>query len=127
MEHEAHHGSDLLIFLHALVSRDSSFPGFRGKIAVGVLDGLSTAWWHVSFLERAHAEFTESQPLDVDCSIQLSSDEAEQILSGGRIHFGPNNISGDRELLRRFLKRYLEKQSPIDARSESNMERKDRN
>src|SRR5687768_10265571 len=107
MSEQVRRGSDLLLFLHALVGRDPAIPGFRGRMSVGVREPEGTTWWRCAFLERAQGEFVETAPDDVDVEIRLTDEEANGILEGQKIELGSDNIVGDRRVFSRFVHRYL--------------------
>jgi len=102
--------ADLLTTLNALVSRSDAAPGFQGTLAVGILDGARARWWRASFDNRVEVEFLDAAPLEADALLLLGSAEADQILHQGTVPAaGTVRFQGDRDLMARFIDRYLSK------------------
>ena len=107
----------LITFLGAAVNKDAGAPGFFGTIAIGVRDAAGEVWWRATFAERGTAEVLDYFPRGVDAGIVMSPAQALGLLEGTFGELPPEALFGDRDLLKKFLSRYLTKQSGVSLRS----------
>jgi hypothetical protein len=109
------HGSDLLLFLESRLLGDTQMAGFAGNVAVGVR-GEPTLWWNASFgaqtPEHGIAARREGEP---DVELFLEASEAVALLEGNA-NIDPLRVVGDRNLLSKFLNRYLNVRNTLDVR-----------
>jgi hypothetical protein len=111
-------GSELLDLLDNVVRDDAGTPGFSGILAFGVRDGEQTLWWQVSCGDRARAAFVDAPSSECDAVLVMGRREAEAITTTGHIPAQPELLlaRGERALLSRFVRRYVQPQSSVAVR-----------
>jgi hypothetical protein len=111
--------SDLISILIALVMSDGAPSGLDGAIAIGIRSPEGDRWCRLELAGLARAEPYDSEPSDVEASLVMGRSEAESILERGRLPEVPTLLAarGDRELIKRFIARYLGKNTPATIRA----------
>ena len=113
----------LLDVFQLAVEGDQAPPDFLGTIAVGVQGYSSVRWWTARFEpDGAHSRLTDEQPQDVDATLLISRETALGLLRGSddwKAIGDAMALNGRRELVERFVQRYLVKKSVVDIRSAS--------
>jgi hypothetical protein len=107
----------LFTFLGATLGRDTGSPGFAGSLAIGVLDGGDAVWWRAIFRDRGHTDLLDHRPTDVDAWITLTPSQALQIMTGALKDLPEGAVTGDKQLIRKFVLRYLKVQKGVALRA----------
>ena len=106
-----------LLVLDTAIRRDQASAGFQGDLAIGVLKGTLERWWVCTFGRRVHAHFASSAPEKSSASLLLSHRDAEGLIKNHRRPISPISLSGDRTIIKRFVRRYLHQQNMLSLRS----------
>jgi len=109
---------NLLVFVDASVVADQAPSGLQGSIAIGLTDHDDTRWWTVSLAPRVHTRFGGDIG-NPDVRLRMSPDVAEAILAGRPLPEKPNclELTGDRELFKRFTHRYFGRTDALQLRA----------
>jgi hypothetical protein len=110
--------STLFALLDTCLAADEGPPGFKAKIAIGVLEEDTTAWWVGDFGARASSFRTRHTPGDCDTVLLLGGEEATKLLEGRPLGRQPRTCSviGDPRQLIRFNQRYLDRKGVVGIR-----------
>ena len=108
----------LLTQLNEIIDRDTAPPGVKGRVAIGVRTGEVTDWWCVKLGAKAEAHFTNETPDQHDVLLLMDDGVATAIEKTGHLpeHYELLQLDGDRELVERFLVRYLQHTTPLQIR-----------
>jgi hypothetical protein len=108
----------LLAVLEAAIQGDAAPPGFAARLAFGVKSGEDTHWLEVVLGDQATSEVLATPNPACDGSLLLGASDADAILSTGHLPESPEllDAQGDRDLLTRFVNRYLVPKSPLSVR-----------
>lgn len=100
---------DLLTLLDAFVRSDAELPGILGEVAIGVGTPERARWWRASFGGRLETELTERFPEGAHSILLLAPEDAEALVRRGAPRADGREIfiRGDKQLMKRFLERYL--------------------
>jgi hypothetical protein len=110
---------DLLTFIDEVVTRDAAPPGISGTICFGVRYSTYVRWWIGTFGGKVTTAFSEEKPAKYDVAVGLDEAGAWSLL-GAPIHGEKMQVvAGDRELLRKFVRRYFKKQSALMLRTQA--------
>jgi hypothetical protein len=113
-------GRRTLTAIHARLSADRAPPGFSGKVAIGVRDGEGELWLGAELGTRAIARLGTARHGAADVTLLLGEYEFSTLV---RTAAPPADaklfeLSGDVEILGRFLSRYLMQQDALSIRSQ---------
>jgi hypothetical protein len=113
-----HSELELLHLVEAYVRRDPMPPGFKGVVAIGVRSKSEDRWLRIRCADRAEPAFSSERPVDADSTLLVGELEAQSIVRAGTVGEDPQTlfIDGERDLLVRFLKRYVGRQTPLALR-----------
>ena len=104
----------LLEFLDSLVKCDQFPAGFTGQICIGIRGKHSLCFWHARFGRKIETGFVNEVPDDVDAVWGLGASEAAALLQQSPLPNAPFILtSGNRDLLERFINRYISKNNPL--------------
>ena len=109
---------ELLLVLAAAIQSDSGTPGFAARLAFGVQSGEETHWLEVVLADKATGQMLCAPNPACDGTLLLAASDAAAILKTGHLPESPELVDaqGDRDLLTRFVKRYLVLQTPLSIR-----------
>ena len=103
----------LLLFFEACVRDDTNPAAMEGSVAVIVKRPLGPQSWLATFHEHEmpETEFVDGHPGDWDTAIGLGEQDADAMLSGGSVPEDSSLklVSGDKDLLNKFIERYIVK------------------
>jgi len=110
----------LLAVLGEAINNDPAPPGFSATLAFGVRQGDETHWWEVTLDKKAKGALVGSPDPTCDGVLLLGATDADAIVRTGHLPDNPKlvDLRGDRELLGRFVKRYLVSKSSPSVRGE---------
>ena len=107
-----------LLVLESAIRRDQASPGFQGKLAIGVVKEEAEFWWICTFGRSVRTHFASRAPEMCCATLLLSHRDAEGLLTNSVRGLHPVRFSGDRTLIKRFVRRYLHQQNMLTLRSQ---------
>jgi len=108
----------LLGVLEAAIQGDTAPPGFAARLAFGVQSGEDTHWLEVICGDGVTGQVLAAPDPACDGSLLLAASDADAILRTGHLPESPEllDAQGDRDLLTRFVNRYLVLTTPVSIR-----------
>lgn len=118
-EQESAVGRGILESIAGVIARDRGCPGIRGRVDLGVRDAHGELWLSADLGARASASLSSTASAAADVSMLMGEPEFRTLVQTGAAPQNPGlaQLSGNVDLLVRFLERYLIKQSVIALRT----------
>ncbi len=108
-------GDALLLALDAIVAQDDAPSGFEGVLSFGVVEpgapATSASWLVITCGARPGCRFQDSPERGSDAFLLVDAEVARGLLLSGKRRAGLFETLGDREVLSRFLSRYIQTQN----------------
>lgn len=118
---DAARSDDLLTFLHAMVVADGAPAGFKGTVCIGVRDLDKDLWWQVALGGDPQPKFVQRPGENVDATFLMGEAESHAMMTGEDLPDSPLLfVEGDKDLLAKFLNRYIKPQSMLGLRASLN-------
>jgi hypothetical protein len=113
----SHLSQDLLLsYLDARVQTRPCTKEVKGRVCVGVRRAGRTRWWIADFAKAIKTSLADDLPAEFDAALAVDAHTALWVLGAakerGRMHI----TTGDRRLLKAFVRLYLKPSNAISIR-----------